>query len=452
MFGDKIIKTFRVKNNNIPGTFAKLATVIGIEEGSLGDIRTVRLTTDYIIREITVYFNDEEHLNKTTALIKKLDGVELMEIKDEVLDYHEGGKIRITSTKELNSIADLRKAYTPGVAQICREIIKDSTKAKKYTSIGNTVAIVTNGTAVLGLGDIGPLAGMPVMEGKSLILDKMVDVSAIPVLIESKNADEIIEIIKKIALNFSVIQLEDIAAPDCFAILEKLKNILTIPIFHDDQHGTAVVVLAALQNACKIAGKDIKKMKIVINGAGAAGLGITRILLSFGITNIILCDREGSIYKGRKENMNEYKEKFAGLTNPDREKGLLADIIKNTDVFIGVSVAGALSQQMVKNMDSDPIIFALANPVPEIEPQSALNAGAVIAKDGRSINNALAYPGIIKGLLNSCAKYIDEKILIAASESLAEQGNNQDLLPDVMDRDTHLKVAQAVEEACKGQK
>ena len=447
IYADKIVRTLRVKIKDVPGKFGELATAIGKEKGSLGNVNKVRLDSHYIIRDVAVYIDDEKHLDRVLSCIKKIDGVKLIEITDEVLKLHEGGKLNVKSKVSLNTISDLQKIYTPGVASVCQTILKDPKQKYKYTSIANTVAIVTNGTAILGLGNIGPVAGMPVMEGKAVLFDKLVGISAVPILIDVTDTQKFIHTIASISCTFSAIVLEDIAAPGCFEIEKKLQALINIPVFHDDQHGTAVVVLAALMNALRLVKKKKENIRVVINGVGAAGMAIARILLTWKVKDIILCDRKGAIYKGRKENMNEYKEEISKITNNRKEKGSLADVIKRKDIFIGVSAPNLLTPKMIKMMSKKAVVFAIANPIPEIWPHEALKAGAALAFDGRSINNALAFPGIFRGALDVRAKRITDKMKIAAAKALAQSAKKGEIVPYILDLDVHKKVAEAVSKA-----
>ncbi len=368
---------------------------------------------------------------------------------DDILRLHRGGKTRMTSRVRLDTVQQLRQIYTPGVAEVSRIIEADPDKLYDYTSVGDTVAVITNGTAVLGLGDVGVRAAMPVMEGKSVILMEMVDIAAVPLLVDSHDAARIVETVAAIGPTFGAILLEDIAAPLCFEVEDALKERLDMPVFHDDQHGTAVVVLAALINALKIAGKEAGDVRVVMNGAGAAGSAVARFLLNYGVGDVVLCDRAGAIYRGRTENMNPAKEKIAALTNRANQKGSLADAMRGKDVFIGVSVAGAVTQQMVRSMAPGPIVFAMANPVPEIWPDEAAEAGAVAAEDGRHVNNALGFPGIFRGALDARARDINEEMKIAASFALASLAPEGELVPDFMNRAVHRAVADAVADAAR---
>jgi len=367
----------------------------------------------------------------------------------DILRLHEGGKTRMVSRVSLDTVADLRKIYTPGVAEVSRIIESDPEECYRYTSVGNTVAVVTNGTAVLGLGDVGVLAAMPVMEGKCVILMAMVDVSAIPLLVDSHEAPVIIDAASQIAPTFGGILLEDIAAPLCFEVEEGLKQRVDIPVFHDDQHGTAVVVLAALMGALKISGKRAGDLKVAMSGAGAAGTAVARFLLNYGVADVVLCDRVGAIYRGRTERMTPAKEEIARITNVNNEKGTLGEVMRGKDLFVGVSAAGLVTKEMVRSMAPDPIVFAMANPVPEIWPDEAIEAGAVAAEDGRTINNALGFPGLFRGALDARASEINEQMKIAAASALAEAAPQGQLVPDFMDRQVHRRVADAVAEAAR---
>ena len=368
---------------------------------------------------------------------------------EEILPLHDRGKTRMVSRVKLGSVADLRRIYTPGVAKVSKLIEASPEKVYEYTSIGDTVAVITNGTAVLGLGDVGVKAAMPVMEGKAVIFMEMVDIAAVPLLVDTHDADAFVQAVTLIAPTFGAILLEDVAAPMCFEVEARLKRGLDVPVFHDDQHGTAVVVLAGLMNALKLTGKNPAGLNLVMNGAGAAGCAIARFLLNWGVGNVILCDRCGAVWRGRTEGMNPSKDDIAKITNRDNEKGALKDVIRGKDAFVGVSSAGLVSQDMVRSMAPEPIVFAMANPIPEIWPHEAIEAGAAIATDGRNLNNALGFPGIFRGALDARARDINEDMKIAASRSLAEQAPEGELVPDFMDRAVHRKVADAVAAAAR---
>ena len=374
------------------------------------------------------------------------------------LHYELKGKLEITPRAKVDSKEALSLAYTPGVAEPCLVIQKDVEKSYELTRRWNTVAVVTDGTAVLGLGDIGPEAGMPVMEGKCVLFKAFGDVDAIPLCVRTKDVEEIVKTVSLLAGSFGGVNLEDISAPRCFEIEKRLKEVCDIPIFHDDQHGTAVVTLAGLINALKLIGKKIEEVKIVTSGAGAAGIAIIKLLISMGAKNVIMTDREGAIYKGR-ENLNPIKMEMAEITNLSMEKGSLSDVIKNADVFIGVSAPGTLSKEMVKSMAEKPIVFACANPIPEIFPEDAKEAGAAVVSTGRSdfpnqINNVLCFPGIFRGALDVRAKDINDEMKVAAAYAIAELVSDQELnaeyiLPAAFDERVKDAVAKAVSEAAK---
>ena len=373
------------------------------------------------------------------------------------LHYQKKGKIEVIATVNVSSKEELALAYTPGVATPCLEIEKDVNKSYDLTRRWNMCLIVTDGTAVLGLGDIGPEAAMPVMEGKAALFKAFGDVDAFPLCIKSKDVDEIVKTIYLISGSFGGVNLEDISAPRCFEIEKRLKEICDIPIFHDDQHGTAVVTLAGLINALRVVNKNKEDVKIVINGAGAAAISITKLLLTYGINNIILCDRTGAIYKGRKCGMNPSKDEIALVTNKEQKSGLLADVIKGADVFIGVSAPNVLTKEMVSTMAKDAIVFACANPTPEIYPTDALEGGAKVVATGRSdfpnqINNVLAFPGIFRGAFDVRAKDINDEMKLAASYALAglitdEELNSEYIIPAAFDKRVCNAVSKAVKEA-----
>lgn len=373
--------------------------------------------------------------------------------------YEWRGKLEITPRAAVDSSEALSLAYTPGVAEPCLEIQKDVDKSYELTRRWNTVAVVTDGTAVLGLGDIGPEAGMPVMEGKCVLFKAFGGVDAIPLCIRSKDVDDIVNTVALLAGSFGGVNLEDIAAPRCFEIEKKLKERCDIPIFHDDQHGTAVITLAGLMNALKVVGKKMEDIRIVVNGAGAAAIAISKLLVSAGAGNIILCDRKGAIYKGRTDHMNPVKEEMAEITNKHGEEGGLSEVIKGADVFIGVSAAGVLNAEMVSTMAENAIIFACANPVPEIFPDEAKKGGAKVVATGRSdypnqVNNVLAFPAIFRGALDCRASDINDEMKIAAAEALAGLISDGELsadyiLPKAFDPRVKDAVAKAVMEAAK---
>ena len=374
------------------------------------------------------------------------------------LHYQLRGKVEITARARVDSEEALSLAYTPGVAQPCLEIQKDVNKSFELTRRWNTVAVVTDGTAVLGLGDIGPEAGMPVMEGKCVLFKEFGGVDAVPLCVRSKDPDDIVNAVRLLAGSFGGVNLEDISAPRCFEIEQRLKDCCDIPIFHDDQHGTAVVTLAGLINALKVVGKRLDEVKIVTSGAGAAGVAIIRLLMSVGLKNVIMTDRTGAIYTGRP-GLNSIKEEMARITNFDREHGSLAQVIRGADVFIGVSAPGVLTAEMVKSMARDPIVFACANPTPEIYPDEARAAGAAVVSTGRSdfpnqVNNVLCFPGLFRGALDVRASDINDEMKIAAANAIAGLVSDRELsaeyiLPRAFDPRVRTAVAQAVAEAAR---
>ena len=379
-----------------------------------------------------------------------------MNIYEESLKFHKDlkGKLEISSRVKIENEKDLSLAYTPGVAEPCREIHKDPSTAYLYTRKWNTVAVISDGTAVLGLGDIGPLASLPVMEGKSILFKEFAGVDAFPIVLDTKEVDEIVETVVRIAPTLGGINLKDISAPRCFEIEKKLKEKLNIPVFHDDQHGTAIIVLSGLINALKIVNKNIEDLKIVVNGAGSAGTAITKLLLSYGAKNIIVCDRDGALNRDTTYT-NSYFTELSNITNPNNESGILKDVIKNADVFIGVSAPNIVSKEMVASMNTDAILFAMANPTPEIFPEDAKEAGAKVIGTGRSdfpnqINNVLAFPGIFRGALDVRATEINEEMKIAAAHAIANSVSDEELNPNyIIPKAFNLEVQKRVAEAVK---
>ena len=383
-----------------------------------------------------------------------------MDNKEFALQEHEkwAGKIEVISRAKLDTPEDLAVCYTPGVAEPCIKISEDVDLSYKYTRRHNMVAVVTDGSAVLGLGDIGPEAGMPVMEGKCCLFKAFGDVDAFPLCVRTKDVDEIVKTVSLLAGSFGGVNLEDISAPRCFEIESKLKECCDIPIFHDDQHGTAVVTMAAMINALKVVGKKIDEIKVVTSGAGAAGIAIIKLLISMGLKNVIMCDRKGAIYKGR-EGLNKEKEEMAEISNQNMEKGSLADVIKGADVFIGVSAPGTVTPEMIKTMAPDPILFPMANPTPEIMPDEAKAAGAAVIGTGRSdfpnqINNVLAFPGIFRGTLDVRASDINDEMKVAAAYAIAniitdEERNAEYIIPNPFDKRVAKAVAEAVAKAAR---
>ena len=358
-------------------------------------------------------------------------------LREDALKMHleNKGKVGVFSKVPVHNSQDLSLAYSPGVAEPCKDIYEDEQKVYDYTSKGNLVAVVSNGTAVLGLGNIGPKAAMPVMEGKAVLFKSFADVDAFPICLDTKDPEKIIETVRLLEPTFGGVNLEDIAAPQCFEIEERLKEICNIPVFHDDQHGTAIVTAAGLINALKLVRKPIEEITVVANGAGSAGVAISKLLLSMGVKDVLLCDTKGIIYQGRPEGMNSFKEEMARITNKEQKQGKLADALVGADVFVGVSAAGAVTQDMVRSMNRDAIIFAMANPTPEIMPDDAKTAGALVIGTGRSdfpnqVNNVLAFPGIFRGALDVHATEINEEMKIAAVHAIAGLISDAELNPD----------------------
>lgn len=407
---------------------------------------------------MTVAINAFLHALASTTIQSK--SISNMILKKQALQKHEewAGKIGISCKAPITTREELSIAYTPGVAEPCLAIAEDTTLSYTYTGRGNLVAVITDGTAVLGLGDIGPEAGMPVMEGKCALFKTFAGIDAIPLCIRSKNVDEIVSTVKLLSGSFGGINLEDISAPRCFEIEQRLKEECDIPVFHDDQHGTAVVTLAAMLNALKVVNKDIHEIEVIVNGSGAAGIAITKLLMSMGLKKVIQCDRTGAIYAGRSY-LNKEKTEIAKISNLQMKKGKLSDVIRGADVFIGVSAPDALTEDDVRSMANDPIIFAMANPTPEIMPDAALRAGARVVGTGRSdfpnqINNVLAFPGIFRGALDCRASDINNEMKIAAAIAIAniikpEERNENYIIPDVFDKRVATYVAYAVAEAAR---
>ena len=382
-----------------------------------------------------------------------------MTLREQALHMHRmnKGKLETVSKVEVKNAADLSLAYSPGVAEPCKEIYDKPSSVYEYTMKGNTVAVVSDGTAVLGLGNIGPEAALPVMEGKAVLFKSFAGVDAFPICLGTTDIDKIVETVKLMEPTFGGVNLEDIAAPNCFAIEERLKKEANIPVFHDDQHGTAIVTVAGLLNALKLAGKSLSEVKIVANGAGAAGIAIIKLLFTYGVRDVIMCDSKGAIYDGRPYGMNEVKDQIAKITNRDRLEGSLEEVIKGADVFIGVSVAGGLTADHVRSMNDNPVIFAMANPIPEIMPDTAKEAGALVVGTGRSdfpnqVNNVLAFPGIFRGALDVRATHINEKMKMAAVEAIAgligqDELNADYVIPRPFDPRVAPEVAAAVAQA-----
>ena len=423
----------RARISNRPGEFASLATAIGSAGGSLVAIDIVDTDGATVTRDLVVFCESEEHAGKVEAVTRSVAGIEVVEVEDRTFGIHVGGKLSIDPKVPPLDRDGLAMAYTPGVARVCMAIAGDAALAHRYTMKSNTVAVVTDGTAVLGLGNIGPEAAMPVMEGKAVLFKAFAGVDAVPVCLKVSTPDELVETVQRMEPMFGGINLEDIAAPHCFEIERRLSETLSIPVFHDDQHGTAVVALAALRNACRITGRDISKLRIVLSGAGAAGVAITKILMTAGASDIVAADRKGSIHKGR-EGLDPSKQWLADHANPEGRSGTLQDILAGADVFIGVSGPGLLTRADLETMAPGPIVFALANPVPEILPEEADGVVSVMAT-GRSdypnqINNVLCFPGIFRGALDSGATAITENMKLAAADAIAAAVPSDELRPE----------------------
>ncbi len=448
--------TLRLEIVNQVGMFGKIATAIGETGGDIGAVDIVRVGKGAIVRDITVNARDEAHEKDIVDAVKKINGVRIIHVSDRTFLLHHGGKIEIHNKVPVKNRNDLSRVYTPGVARVCMAIHHDKEKAYRFTIKRNSVAIITDGSAVLGLGDIGPEAAMPVMEGKAMLFKEFANIDAFPICLSTEDTEEIIKTIKYISPVFGGINLEDISSPRCFEIEERLKQELDIPVFHDDQHGTAVVTLAALFNAVKIVGKQLERLKIAISGAGAAGTACCKILKEAGITNIIICDREGPIYRGRKKHMNPVKTWLSENTNPKMIKGSISAAMDGADVFIGVSAPNLITVDDIKRMTTDPIVFALANPEPEIAPEDAYPYVRILAT-GRSdypnqINNMLCFPGLFRGLLDSRARTVNEEIKLAAAKAIASMVDEKELsedyiVPSIFDRKVVSAVASAVSEA-----
>lgn len=438
------IFTLRCKVLDKPGMLGKLITTIGQAGAHIGTINVAGLDSQYKLRDITIYCRDKEHLEAILDIANQCQGVEVINVKDDVMEIHRRGTIEVTSRVPITNLTDLRMLYAPGVASVCDRIKAQPDTAWEMTGLCDRVAIVTNGTAVLGLGNIGTLASLPVMEGKAAIFAEFARISAFPILVDSEDVDVIVETVAKIASSFGAIQLEDISAPACFEVEDKLRDRLDIPVFHDDQHGTATVTLAALINAIKKTNKKPEDCSVIILGAGAAGHAIAMILSNFGMGDIIIYDSTGPIYKGRTERMNPYKQRLAEITNKDNQKCNLSEGFYGKDIFIGVAKPSMVSKEMIESMAKNPIVFPLSNPVGEINVEDAIASGASVAVDGRTINNALAYPGLFRGALDAKSKDITVDMQLAAAEKLAELAPQDSLLPNILDQNVHKAVAQIV--------
>ncbi len=439
-----------------PGSFARLATAIADAAGSLGAIDLVRVERHHKVRDVTVLAADQDHLDRIVAAVHAVEGIEVEHVSDRTFLMHLGGKIEVVSRVPLKTRDDLSMAYTPGVGRVSSAIAKDPASVWNLTIKANTVAVVSDGTAVLGLGDIGPEAALPVMEGKALLFKEFGGVDAFPICLATKDADEIVRVVQAIAPVFGGINLEDISAPRCFEIERRLRETLDIPVFHDDQHGTAIVVLAALLNALKVVGKPIGDVRVVMTGVGAAGVAVAQMLVDAGVRDIVGCDRHGAIARG--EAATPEKAAFAEWTNPRGFRGSADEALAGADVFLGLSGPGAITADGVRTMADGAIVFAMANPTPEVQPEEIEDAAAVIAT-GRSdypnqINNVLAFPGIFRGALDVRASAITSEMELAAAHAIAgivkpEELGPDYVIPSVFNRDVAPAVAAAVADAAR---
>ncbi|NIO17201.1 MAG: ACT domain-containing protein [Deltaproteobacteria bacterium] len=428
---DKLVKTIRLMIKDSPGYLGRVATAIGDMGGNIGNVKINRFGMEYNTRDFTVFVDDEAHLERVLEAIGKVEGVIISDVIDLVLELHRGGKIRMKSTVTIDGVSEIRKIYTPGVAKVCKMIQGDPDSAYDYTSIGNSVAIATNGSAILGLGNIGAVAGMPVMEGKAVLFDYLVGINGIPVLIKSDDPEEIIAVLAKTACTYGAIKLEDIKAPDCFRIEDRLTELLDIPVMHDDQHGTAVVVLAALFNASKYVGMMIKNDIVGVVGLGAAGMGISKLLLAYGVRKLLGTDLS-------EQAMEILKDKGGEPTG-------LEEIMRESDIVICTTgVGGLIKKEMIRKGQ---VILALSNPFPEIMPEDAKAAGASFAADGKGVNNALAFPGIFRGALNARARKINNRMKLAAAKTIAKFAEPGELVPGILNIEMHSEVSKAVERA-----
>ena len=452
--------TLRIQLENEPGTLGDVTSAIGDAGGSVGAIDIVKAESGRLVRDITVDARSQEHWDQILAAVRDVEDVVLLDVTDRTFNMHEGGKIEQLNKHPLKNRDDLSMAYTPGVARVCRAIQEEPELAFRYTLKRNYVAVVSDGSAVLGLGDIGPRAAMPVMEGKAMLLKEFGGVDAFPICLDTKDADEIVATVKAIAPGFGGINLEDISSPRCFDIEERLQQDLDIPVFHDDQHGTAVVVMAALFNGLKITGKRLEDLRVGMVGLGAAGIAVTRMLLQVGVGEIIGCDTRGAIYVGRDdwEEMHPLKRWYAEHTNSERRRGGPGDVVDGADLFIGVSGPGVIEAHELERMNDDAMVFAMANPEPEVMPEEAAHYARIVAT-GRSdypnqINNVLCFPGLFRGALDARATAITEEMKLAAAYGIAEVISSSELsedyiIPSVFDRRVAEAVAQAVAEEAR---
>jgi malate dehydrogenase (oxaloacetate-decarboxylating) len=448
--------TVRIQLENRIGKLAEVLSVIGRAGGDMGAVDIVRVEPRVMVRDLTIHARDEAHEDKIVQTIRMVPGVTVVSVSDRVFLLHLGGKIQIQNKLSINTRDVLSMAYTPGVARVCKAIVEDKAKVYQLTVKKNSVAVITDGSAVLGLGNIGPEAALPVMEGKAMLFKEFADIDAYPICLGTQDVDEIVATVKNIATGFGAVNLEDIGAPRCFEIERRLREQLDIPVMHDDQHGTAVVVLAAIKNSLKIVKKQLKSAKIVIVGAGAAGTAIAHILYSAGARNLVVCDKQGILEARHFPFLDPMQIWLLQKTNPHLLRGRLDVAIKKADVFIGVSGPGVLTRSMIQKMDKDPVIFALANPEPEIPPQEALGFCRILAT-GRSdipnqINNVLAFPGIFRGALDVRAFDINEAMKLAAARAIAagissSELNEEYIVPSVFNKRVTRQVARAVSAA-----
>jgi len=445
----------RVRLDNRPGTLGALAVRLGELEANIVAIEGFEAKSLVLEQDVTVNARSTDHQEEIVAAVGEVPGVTLLDVEDRTFAMHDGGKIEVLSLCSVGDRHDLSMAYTPGVARVCTAIADDPEKVYDLTIKRNMVAIVSDGTAVLGLGDIGPEAALPVMEGKALLFKEFAGVDAFPICLDVSSADEIVETVARIAPVFGGINLEDIKAPEAFEVEERLRDLLDIPVFHDDQHGTAIVTLAALENAAKLVGKSMSDLRIVIAGVGAAGVAITKMLQTAGVPEVIGVDRQGAVWDGR-EGLNSSKQWFAENTNSERAKGSISEVMPGADVFIGVSGPDLITVEDVKSMATDPIVFAMANPNPEIRPELIADIAAVIAT-GRSdfpnqINNVLAFPGVFRGALDVCASDITDSMKAAAAKAIAagvpeDELSAEHIIPSVFHPDVTARVAADVSAA-----
>jgi malate dehydrogenase (oxaloacetate-decarboxylating) len=456
--------TIRVRIEHRPGRLGRVTTAIGSAGGTIGSIDTISVEPHHTVRDITVDTAGPEDEARMIEAVRAVEGAEVIDATDRTFRMHVGGKIEQVNRYPVKTRDDLSMAYTPGVARVCLAIAEDRAKAFQYTIKRNTVAVVSDGTAVLGLGDIGPEAAMPVMEGKCMLFKEFGGVDAFPLCLDTKDPDEIVAIVRAVAPTFGGINLEDISAPRCFEIEERLKDELDIPVFHDDQHGTAVVTLAALMNACKLTGRELRDLRVLVVGLGAAGMAVSRILLAAGVTHIVGCDSRGALHTERADyldgSMTPVKRWFAEITNPDKRAGGPADVIDGMDLFVGLSGARVMPAEALARMNRDAMVFAMANPTPEVSPEEAAPYARIIAT-GRSdypnqINNVLCFPGVFRAALDVRARQISEKMKMAAARGIAaivadDELREDYIIPSVFNRDVAPAVAAAVAAEAKAE-